>query len=285
MNEERPVPPSTWLGAWWDPIGAEMSFVMMHFTRAYIDGLASCDPVSRREISPARQKGGVAMTDSDMREAADWKAVHEFWFPASLEGANFETHLQRVKWWMMGGANAELGRFAPTVQAAKSGRLDHWLAEPLGRLSLIVALDQFPRGLFAGTPEAFASDGTVLRIVEKGFENRHFNSLPGLWARFFFLLPLIHAEGPDHLARIQRLISIWETLAADVPEHLLPLHKAALGRARAHFDVIARFGRFPHRNAMLGRRSTPQEEEYIARGDFVHTRPISSDELGLDRPT
>jgi uncharacterized protein (DUF924 family) len=285
MNEDRPVPPSTGLGAWWDPIGAEMSFVMMHFTRAYIDGLASCDPVSRREISPAGQKGIVAMTDGDAREAVDWKPVHDFWFPADLEGASFETHVQRAKWWMQGGANAELGRFAATVEAARSGRLNHWLIEPIGRLSLIIVLDQFPRGLFAGTADAFSSDQTALRIVEEGFENRHFKSLSGLWERFFFLLPLVHAEGPGHLGRMARLISVWENTARDVPQHLLPLHKGALDRARAHFDVIAEFGRFPHRNGILGRRSTPQEEEYIARGDFVHTRPISADELGLHRPT
>jgi uncharacterized protein (DUF924 family) len=73
-----------------------------------------------------------------------------------------------------------------------------------------------------------------------------------------------------------RLISVWENIARDVPRHLLPLHKEALARARAHFDVIAEFGRFPHRNAALGRRSTPQEEAYIARGDFVYNRPIGA---------
>lgn len=275
MNEDRPVPPSTGLGAWWDPIGAEMSFVMMHFMNGCMDGFASGHSRHPSEISLGTQKGTVAMRDSDTREAADWRAVYDFWFPANIDGASFETNVQRVKWWMLGGANAEIGRFAPTVEAARSGRLDHWLIDPKGRLSLIIVLDQFPRGLFAGTADAFSSDQTTVRIVEEGFDNHHFKSLSGLWERFFFLLPLIHAEGPGHLGRMARLISVWENTARDVPQHLLPLHKEALNRARAHFDVIAEFGRFPHRNAALGRRSTPQEEVYIARGDFVHTRPIN----------
>jgi hypothetical protein len=65
MNERRPVPPSTGLGAWWDPIGAEMSFVMMHFAKACIDGMASGVPVNRQETSSVGQKGVVAMTNDD----------------------------------------------------------------------------------------------------------------------------------------------------------------------------------------------------------------------------
>jgi uncharacterized protein (DUF924 family) len=279
MDEHRPVPPSTGLGAWWDPIGAEMSFVMMHFMKACIGACASRAPATGEETSRAGQKGAVAMKDGEALEAlqpTDWRPVYDFWFPANIDDASLETNVQRVKWWMQGGANAELGPFARTVEAARSGRLDHWLTEPRGRLSLIIVLDQFPRGLFAGTSDAFSSDQTTVRIVEEGFENHHFKSLSGLWERFFFLLPLIHGEGPGHLGRMARLISVWENIARDVPRHLLPLHKEALARARAHFDVIAEFGRFPHRNAALGRRSTPQEEAYIARGDFVYNRPIGA---------
>jgi uncharacterized protein (DUF924 family) len=69
---------------------------------------------------------------------------------------------------MQGGANAELGRFAPTVEAARSGWLNHWLNEPVGRLSRVIVLDQFPRGFFDGSPAAFSFDQTALQIVEQG---------------------------------------------------------------------------------------------------------------------
>ena len=82
-----------------------------------------------------------------------------------------------IVWWFGGGSNPELPPFAPIVQAARTGHLDHWLAAPLGRLSLIIVLDQFPRGLFASTPEAYASDPGALRIAEEGLRNGHYLSL------------------------------------------------------------------------------------------------------------
>jgi uncharacterized protein (DUF924 family) len=214
------------------------------------------------------------MNDTSTPQLEDWKTVYDFWFPASLDDADLDAHVQMVNWWMQGGANAQLGRFVATVEAAKSGRLKHWLTEPRGRLSLIIVLDQFPRGLFAGTPDAYASDEAALRIVEEGIENRHFDSLSRIWERLFFLLPMVHTEGPDHLARLQRLIETWQSMSADVPEHLAPLYRGAVGRARANVEIISTYGRFPHRNAALGRQSTPQEEAYIQRGDFVYTRPV-----------
>ena len=84
-------------------------------------------------------------TDRDF----EWQAVYDFWFPAGLEAANLDTHWRTLEWWMRGGTNAELPQFAPLIGAAKSRRLNHWLASPRGRLALIVVLDQFPRGLFA----------------------------------------------------------------------------------------------------------------------------------------
>ena len=82
-----------------------------------------------------------------------------------------------LTWWMRGGANAELHQFAPLVHAAKAGELDRWIGTPRGRLSLIVVLDQFPRGLFAGTPEAYSSDPDTVRIAEEGFRSGHYDAL------------------------------------------------------------------------------------------------------------
>src|SRR5919206_1449348 len=103
-----------------------------------------------------------------MSPQPDWRIVYDFWFPPGLDDADLETHRQMFLWWFRGGANPELPRFAPVLEAARAGRLDDWLAIPLGRLSLIIVLDQFSRGLFAGTPEAYASDPDALRIAEEG---------------------------------------------------------------------------------------------------------------------
>jgi uncharacterized protein (DUF924 family) len=202
----------------------------------------------------------------------DWQAIYSFWFPVRLDEADLETHWKMLEWWMRGGANAELPRYGPVVEAAKANRREHWLTTPLGRLSLIIVLDQFPRGLFAGTPEAFASDPNALRIAEEGLRKGHYEALASPWERFFFLLPFAHTEGPDHLDRMKRIVSISEMVAREAPGHLQPIYQFSLSQARGHLDGITRFGRFPHRNPILGRHSTPDELAYLQQGDFVHTR-------------
>src|SRR4028119_1016915 len=165
-----------------------------------------------------------------MSSHLEWQTVYDFWFPKDLSTADASRQWQMLEWWMRGGANAELPqvaplvqappsgplehrlrtspralpladrpRSAPFVQAARSGHLEHWLDTPRGRLSLVIVLDQFPRGLFAGTPKAYSSDPDTLRIVEEGFRNGHYDALTSLWERFFYFLPLAHVEGPDHL--------------------------------------------------------------------------------------
>lgn len=208
-----------------------------------------------------------------MNEAQDWRTVYGFWFPPGLDNADPEAHREMFVWWFGGGANAELPPFAPLVEAAKAGHLDHWPATHLGRLSLIVVLDQFPRGLFAGTPEAYASDPAALRIAEEGLRNGHYDALTRPWEKMFFALPLAHAEGPDHRERLERVVALAERVALEAPSRLKPLYRFSADQARGHLEVISRFGRFPHRNLMLGRVSTPEEEAYLAKGDFVHTRP------------
>lgn len=209
-----------------------------------------------------------------MSSRSDWRAVYDFWFPLDLSNADVAAHWRMLLWWMRGGANAELPRFAHLVDEARSGRLDHWLEAPRGRLSLIIVLDQFPRGLFAGTPAAYSSDPVSLRIAEDGFGNGHYDALAGMYEKFFYFLPLAHAEGPGHLERLRRIVAVSEQVVAEAPPHLKPVWEFSLSQARANFDVISRFGRFPHRNPALGRVSTPEEEAYLAKGDFVHNRAL-----------
>jgi uncharacterized protein (DUF924 family) len=207
----------------------------------------------------------------------DWRPVLDFWFAVDLSTADVGSHWRRLDWWMRGGANAELDRFAPVLAAARSGRLDRWRSTPLGRLALIIVLDQFPRGLHAGTPDAFSSDMEALWLAEEGFRNGHYEALSDPWQRFFFFLPLAHAEGPDHLDRLDRIVAVSEQVLAEAPAHLKPVWQFSLSQAQANREVIARFGRFPHRNPVLGRTSTPAEAAYNETGDFVHRRPLPAD--------
>ncbi len=207
-----------------------------------------------------------------MDEAQEWREVYDFWFPPGLDDADADTHRRMFEWWFGGGSNAEVPRFAPVLEAAKAGRLDHWRATPLGRLSMILVLDQFPRGLFAGTPEAYACDSKALRIAEEGLRNGNHAALTKPWERVFSVMPLAHAEGPDHRERLERVVAMAEALAREVPERLRPLYEFSAAQARGHLDTISRFGRFPHRNPVLGRASTPEEAAYLEKGDFVHMR-------------
>jgi len=209
-----------------------------------------------------------------MNEPLHWQAIYDFWFPPSLEDKSQETHWRMLRWWMGGGANAEITRFAPVLKAARSGQLDPWLSAPRGRLSLIVVLDQFTRGLLAGTPEAYASDQEALRIAEEGLRNGDYEFLTHPWEKFFFLMPIAHAEGPDHRERMERIVKLSEAAAVDVPEYLQPVFEFSLSQARGHRDVIARFGRYPHRNAVLGRTSTAEELAYLEKGDYVYNRSL-----------
>jgi uncharacterized protein (DUF924 family) len=208
--------------------------------------------------------------ENAMADACDWPEVHRFWFPTDLADADHERLAKQLQWWMAGGATAELPRFLATVEAARAGQLDHWCATPAGRLALIVVFDQFPRGLFSGTPAAYESDPDALRLAEEGFHKGDYDALSSPWEKGFFLMPLTHTEGPRHRERLERVVTESEKRLAEAPDHLRRIFEFALGQARGHSDVIARFGRFPHRNAVLGRPSTAEEAEYVAAGVFVH---------------
>ena len=214
----------------------------------------------------------AALAGTGVRDAEGWRAVHEFWFPPGLDDIDPGILRRQVEWWFGGGSNAALPRFAPVLEAARAGRLDGWAATPLGRLSLIVVLDQFPRGLFAGTPEAYASDAVVLRIAEEGLRNGHHAALAKPWEKVFSVMPLVHAEGPGHRERLERVVALAERIAREASEPVRPIYEFSASQARGHLDVITRFGRFPHRNPILGRASTPEEEAHLAKGDFVHMR-------------
>jgi uncharacterized protein (DUF924 family) len=152
-------------------------------------------------------------------------------------------------------------RFGDTAQAAADGLLDGWANTPPGWLALLIALDQFPRNLHRGYARAWMHDVKAQRIALSGIDHGNDRRLPPL-QRVFAYLPLEHAE--DSVLQ-QRSVALFEALCAGAPPEQGARFEAFLDYARSHRDVIARFGRFPHRNAALDRTSTPQELVYLAR--------------------
>jgi uncharacterized protein (DUF924 family) len=176
------------------------------------------------------------------------------------------------EWWFRGGANATINaRYRPLLERAARGELDEWAREPRSRLALIVVLDQFSRGIHAGTAEAFAQDARAVALALEGLQNGHYGRLAHAWEKTFFILPLGHSENLAHLERVVQLTQQLLDEAAP-SERAILAHSAS--QARGHRDVIARFGRHPHRNAVLGRTSTPEELAYLASGELVHTRSV-----------
>lgn len=152
-------------------------------------------------------------------------------------------------------------RFGAQVAAARAGQLQGWAQTARGRLALVLLLDQFTRNTARGQPESFAGDAQALALAQQGLDNGHWEALPAL-GRFFLALPFEHAEDP---ALQERSVALFTALAAQAtPETRAVLH-SALDYARQHQAVVARFGRFPHRNAILGRASTPAEQAYLAQ--------------------
>lgn len=161
------------------------------------------------------------------------------------------------------GTDAELAaRFGATVQAAARGELAHWAASPRRALALVLLLDQLPRNLQRGTPGAFAQDRAALEWVVGGLQRGADAALEPI-ERLFYYLPLQHAESlpvqEESLAAMRRLL-------AEAPPEWQGLLGGTLEYAEHHHAIIARFGRFPHRNAVLGRASTPEERAWLEAG-------------------
>jgi uncharacterized protein (DUF924 family) len=200
-----------------------------------------------------------------------YEDVLAFWFPEGLD-RDAETLRQQVEWWFRGGADAEIvRRFSPLLARAERGELDDWSRAARSRLALIVTLDQFPRSVHRGSDRAFATDPTARALTREGLANGHYAALTAGWEKTFFMLPLGHSET---LADLELAVALAEEIARDAPPALRGWFDFSVGQARGNRDVIAHFGRHPHRNEALGRTSTPEELEYIARGDFVHKRTL-----------
>lgn len=197
--------------------------------------------------------------------------VLAFWFPDLAEAGHVQVAAQ-FEWWFRGGADADIHRrFVPLLERAAGGELNGWAHEPRSRLALIVVLDQFSRSIHRDSARAYAQDAQALALTLEGLDAGHYAALRTSWERTFFMMPLGHAESLVHL---DHAVELAEALAREAPPPLRRILEHSASQARGHRDVIARFGRQPHRNALLGRESTPAEREYLAAGKLVHTRGI-----------
>ncbi|MCA1707867.1 MAG: DUF924 domain-containing protein [Actinobacteria bacterium] len=214
------------------------------------------------------------------REVPAEQEILSYWFPPGIHDADADTCREQWLRWFAGGPEVEreiTDRFGGVLERARRGELDSWAQTPRGRLALIIVLDQFSRSVYKDTSLAYAQDPAALRLAREGIEAGMDRDME-VAERLFFTLPLGHAEGPDHLERLDLAVRRAEEQVELAPAHLEPMYEFSLGQAKGHRDVIARFGRHPHRNAVLGRASTPEELEYLKNEVPVHTRrPHSKD--------
>jgi uncharacterized protein (DUF924 family) len=144
--------------------------------------------------------------------------------------------------------------FGETVEAALGGGYAQWTAEPRGALALVLLLDQFTRNLFRGTPRMFAGDARALAIADAAVAAGQDRAL-GSFERWFLYMPFEHAED---LGAQEQSIALFSRLAEETGI------ESPLEWAEKHAAVVRRFGRYPHRNAILGRASTPEEITFLA---------------------
>jgi uncharacterized protein (DUF924 family) len=167
--------------------------------------------------------------------------VLRFWFE----------EIEPARWWKVDPAFDDLvrARFGTLLERAVAGELHDWRATPAGRLAEILVLDQFSRNIHRGTPRAFAADPMALALAQEAVAGGHDRELPPE-RRLFLYLPYMHSESPR------------------IHEIAVPLFEALglvdnLDFERRHQAIIDRFGRYPHRNAVLGRASTTEELQFL----------------------
>lgn len=191
------------------------------------------------------------------------EAILSYWFAAADTAPTVATMEDcAARWFRRSDATDAYVRdtFGAEMAAAARGERDAWVESPRGLLALLILLDQFPRNVHRGSAEAFAQDGRARAVVRHGLErgfDRHYNAAHSV----VFYLPLVHTEDlavqREAFERIRRLRESHEALA--------PVLDLVVGATRKHLEIIERFGRFPHRNAALGRATTPEEAEFLSQ--------------------
>lgn len=188
------------------------------------------------------------------------EAILAFWFGADSDDARTAEQKKQLWWAKDSTVDHEISvRFSASTAAAAQGALDEWRAGPRGLLALILLTDQFPRNMYRGLPASFSFDVQALRWCKQALEQGDDRRLRPI-ERVFLYLPLEHSES---LADQERAVELFKQLCNEVPADQQLLFAGFRDFAIRHRDIIARFGRFPHRNAILGRTSTADEQAFL----------------------
>ena len=201
---------------------------------------------------------GATITDDDMSRIDE---ILSFWFKEQALSAPQIDH--RMDIWF--GEDPDFDdqietAFADDVNSACKGKLDHWAAEPHGRLALIILIDQFRRNIYRNTAKAFSQDKLALKLCVEGAMEKKDKGLTPI-QKVFFYMPLQHAESRKVQAKS---LELYNRLAESVSPTYQETFLTVAQFAELHKDIIDQFGRFPHRNELLGRANTPEEDEYLA---------------------
>ncbi len=186
-----------------------------------------------------------------------------FWFADAVTDA--QAAEKRYAFWFEAGPHIDAqlrDRFSGVYAQARSGGLQAWQTAARSCLALVIALDQLPRNLFRGTPAAFGTDLQAQQICQYGLEKMYLTQLTPV-EQAFFLMPLQHAED---ITLQEASVRHCKTLLAQAPSEWHAFLSSWLDFAHKHLTIMQRFGRFPHRNAILGRRSTPDEQAFLDSG-------------------
>ena len=201
---------------------------------------------------------GATITDDDQ---ARIEAILSFWFKEQeLSAPQID---RRMDIWFGEDAvfDHEIEKeFADDVELASEGKLNHWANEAHGRLALIILIDQFRRNIHRNSIKAFSKDKLALKLCVEGAVEKKDKSLTPI-QRVFFYMPLQHAES----AKVQaKAVELYNRLAESVSPTYQETFLTVAQFAELHKDIIDQFGRFPHRNKLLGRENTAEEDEYLA---------------------
>jgi uncharacterized protein (DUF924 family) len=171
----------------------------------------------------------------------------------------------KMKKWFLGGAEmdeATKRELGAETEAALGGKLDAWLALPerdKGWLALLIVLDQLTRNIYRNDARTHAGDARAQKLCIEALDNGKLHALP-MQERHFALMPLLHSESAEHQARYQ---IEYAKFMSDVPETFRHIYSGGVEQGEKYADIIRRFGRFPHRNVILGRTSTKEEEDFL----------------------
>ena len=190
--------------------------------------------------------------------------ILQFWF-GDVDALGRSDVMHSRRWFMKDEAfDREIAdRFGQTFADVRAGMREAWLDDPRGRVAYVIVLDQFPRNMFRATARMFEGDRQALAAAVEGIA-RHDDAELTVNERSFLYMPYMHSEDIDMQ---DRSVALFTELAERAPSELRGSLLAGVKYAEKHREIVERFGRFPHRNTLLGRQSTPAELAFLAEPD------------------